>query len=170
MHNSGNISSSPYMHKTALRIVPNDNSCIRTAAPGTACSDRASTCSIALRRTTASASAIRARTCRSSSRDLFPRERLRRVHRRHWIPRRDSLSARHPQVLGKPRTTKWTEEEIWCLLRDVVTGRFSRTRRRATNLGAIAQAKTSTSERLEAISSTELAALNAESHGGARCQ
>src|SRR5215510_651757 len=30
------------------------------------------------------------------------------------------LVARHPQVLGKPRTTKWTEEEISCLLRDVI--------------------------------------------------
>ncbi len=30
------------------------------------------------------------------------------------------LVARHPQVLGRPRTTKWTEEEIWCLLRDVI--------------------------------------------------
>jgi hypothetical protein len=30
------------------------------------------------------------------------------------------LVARYPQVLGKPRTTKWTEEEIWCLLRDII--------------------------------------------------
>jgi hypothetical protein len=30
------------------------------------------------------------------------------------------LVARHPQLLGKPRTTKWTEEEIYCLLRDVI--------------------------------------------------
>lgn len=30
------------------------------------------------------------------------------------------LVARYPQVLGKPRTAKWTEEEVSCLLREVI--------------------------------------------------
>jgi acyl carrier protein len=30
------------------------------------------------------------------------------------------LVARYPQVLGQPRTKKWTEEEISCLVRDVI--------------------------------------------------
>jgi hypothetical protein len=30
------------------------------------------------------------------------------------------LVAQYPQLLGKPRTAKWTEEEISCLLREVI--------------------------------------------------
>jgi hypothetical protein len=30
------------------------------------------------------------------------------------------LVARYPQMLGKPRTTKWSEEELWCLLKEVI--------------------------------------------------
>ena len=30
------------------------------------------------------------------------------------------LVARYPQLIGKPRTAKWTEEEISCLLREVI--------------------------------------------------
>jgi hypothetical protein len=30
------------------------------------------------------------------------------------------LVARYPQVIGKPRTANWTEEEISCLLREVI--------------------------------------------------
>ena len=30
------------------------------------------------------------------------------------------LVARHPDLIGKPRTGKWTEEEISCLLREVI--------------------------------------------------
>jgi hypothetical protein len=30
------------------------------------------------------------------------------------------LVARHPDVIGKPRTGKWTEEEISSLLREVI--------------------------------------------------
>lgn len=31
------------------------------------------------------------------------------------------LVARYPHLLGKPRTTKWTEDEVWCLLRELIT-------------------------------------------------
>jgi len=34
------------------------------------------------------------------------------------------LVANHPQLVGKPRTTKWTAEEISCLLREVIIQRF----------------------------------------------
>jgi hypothetical protein len=30
------------------------------------------------------------------------------------------LVAKHPQLLGKPRTAKWSEEEISCLLRELI--------------------------------------------------
>ena len=30
------------------------------------------------------------------------------------------LVAEHPQLLGRPRTAKWSEEEISCLLRELI--------------------------------------------------
>jgi hypothetical protein len=34
------------------------------------------------------------------------------------------LVANYPHLMGKPRTTKWTEEEISCLLREVIIHRL----------------------------------------------
>ena len=30
------------------------------------------------------------------------------------------LVARYPQLVGKPRAAKWTEEEVSCLLREII--------------------------------------------------
>ena len=37
------------------------------------------------------------------------------------------LVAKYPQLVGKPRTTKWTEEEISCLLREVIIDQLGAT-------------------------------------------